>query len=95
MYEKVRVKKSQIYEENQDTSQKETKTEDMGRVSHLGAAQDPWAPPTTPKNGSGLFWLLLTCGLYPGLLGTDLHEFLADYLNLIFRLFTYTFLHFS
>ena len=92
MYEKVRVKKSQIYEENQDTSQKETKTEDSGRVSHVGAAQDTWAPPTTPLSGPGRFWLLLTCGLYPGPLGTDFTRILAEVFKLYFRLINIYFL---
>ena len=61
MYDKVRVKKSQKFEVRQDTSQKETKTEETGRVCHLGAARDPWAPPTyTVRAGSDLFGLLLS-----------------------------------
>ena len=77
MYEKVRVKKSQIYEENQDTSQKETKTEDTGRVSHLGAAHPLFRVRVK-------IWFLSILGWVQGLLEAVLHEFSRIYKH-IFR----------
>ena len=63
MDEKVRVKKSQIYEENQDTSEKETKTETGSgqppgrRPGPMGAAH----PPSILRVGPFDFCWLMGC----------------------------------
>ena len=75
MYDKVRVKKSQIFEVRQDTSQKETKTEER-----VGFAT--WAPPGTrgrrPPSNSGrveFFGLLSIWAVSRGLWRLFLHGF--------------------
>ena len=70
MYDKVRVKKSQIFEVNQDTSQKETKTEETGRVSHLGAAH------TYCSGRAGFVWSSVELGCIQGLWGLFCTRFL-------------------
>ena len=91
MYDKVRVKKSQIFEVRQDTSQKETKTEDWVGFCPVGAAQDPVGAAHPAIFGSGRFWTSDDCGLGPGAFGDCFYTVLADYLSLIIRLITYTF----
>ena len=54
MYDKVRVKKSQIFEVRQDTSQKETKNPNWAKITQWAPLGSGWAPPTHIF-GSGRF----------------------------------------
>ena len=90
MYDKVRVKKSQIFEVRQDTSQKGTKTE-TGRVLPPGRRPGLVGAAHPPIRVGSRFWTSVDYGLYPGAFGDCFTRFLADYLSLIIRLITYTF----
>ena len=91
MYDKVRVKKSQIFEVRQDTSQKRDENRRRVGFHPVGAAQDPVGAAHPPYFGSGRFWTSDDCGLGPGPIGAEYTQFWQNYLSLIFRLIRYTF----
>ena len=72
MYDKVRVKKRQIFEVNQDTGRIKTKRPENPPKKVLGASQDPWAPPTSPPGSETGFGLLFA-------FWAGLEAFLADF----------------
>ena len=88
LYDKVRVKKRQIFEVRQDTSQKETKTEAGSDFCPVGAARVKVGAAHPHFSGRVSFWTSDDCGLGRGAFGDCFYTVLADYLSLMLGLIT-------